>query len=142
MSPYSIPLVWYYRTIYISCNWFCKIWISPPHKPLYTVLQISVQFVENCNILQLHTLKVLNLNLQIGLPTRNLARGPWILSGATRPKPHFRWPDPALCYALLTEKLVKNGSKYVKISGPNPTRAQYGQPEPNPGQKKSGPTQP
>ena len=75
-------------------------------------------------------------------PTRNLARGPWILSGPTRPEPHFRWPDPALYYALLTEKLVKNGSKYVKISGPNPTRAQYGQPEPNPGQKKSGPTQP
>ena len=54
----------------------------------------------------------------------------------------FEWPDPALYYALLTEKLVKNGSKYVKISGPNPTRAQYGQPEPDPGQKKSGPTQP
>ena len=89
-----------------------------------------------------HTLKVLNLNLQIGLPTRNLARGPWILSGATRPKPHFRWPDPALYNALLTEKLVKNGSKYVNISGPNPTRAQYGQPEPDPSQKKSGPTQP
>ena len=59
-----------------------------------------------------------------------------------RPEPHFMWPDPALYYALLTEKLVKNWLKYVKISGPNPTRAQYGQPEPDPSQKKSGPTQP
>ena len=75
-------------------------------------------------------------------PTRNLACGPRIWSGPTRPEPHFKWPDPALYYALLTEKLVKNGSKYVKISGPNPTQAQYGQPEPDPGQKKSGPTQP
>ena len=65
-----------------------------------------------------------------------------ILSGPTRAEPHFKWPDPALYSALLTEKLVKNGSKDVKISGLNPTRTQNGQPEPNPGQKKSGPTQP
>lgn len=72
----------------------------------------------------LETLKTENYDLKIS--RFQVKVGPWILSGPTRPEPHFRWPDPALYYALLTEKLVKNGSKYVKISGPNPTQAQYG----------------
>ena len=46
-------------------------------------------------------------------PTRNLARGPWVLSGLTRPGPDFGWPDPARTskIALLAEKLVKNWPK-------------------------------
>ena len=40
-------------------------------------------------------------------------RGPWVLSGPTRPGPDFGWPDPARTkkIALLAEKLVKNGPK-------------------------------
>ena len=66
----------------------------------------------------------------------------------------FEWPDPAWARfwvarpspnqknALLAEKLVKNGQKQAKIGGLNWPVAKKGQPDPDPGQKKSGPTQP
>ena len=51
--------------------------------------------------------------------------------GLSRPE---IWPNPAQYYAfcILTEKLVKNGPNYVKISGPSPTQAQNGRLEPKP----------